>query len=394
MQLTPALNIIAGPALLTILILIDYTRKYITDTFQLSIFLKLSLFTLISMMMNFLYHLCEGLAGPGMYRFFQLIVMLQYFFQILVYYYMFLFVNYNVFKNPRRTKFLSRAAWYVAGIYALVLALNLKWQFYYTLSRDHLVVPGRMYWVRLFFSYSPILFVLYDCIVSFQSFKKNQLFLLLSFILFPCIGSTIDMIFHSGFLILWPSLSASLLYAYFFVIRSDSKLDTLTGLGNRYSFNEFISKLSNPYSRIPFRKKTKRRRLQESYSIVMIDMDHFKEINDTLGHLEGDNALRDMAAIIKGSIRQSDFAARYGGDEFVLATKAEYDITKLMDRIQRAIDELNEKNRRPYKLQISYGHDTYTTNSDQPIDDFLKHIDRLMYKHKNERRRSTDRGQE
>ncbi|MDR1253297.1 MAG: GGDEF domain-containing protein [Treponema sp.] len=197
---------------------------------------------------------------------------------------------------------------------------------------------------------------------------------------------------------LWPSLSASLLYAYFFIIRSDSKLDSLTGLGNRYSFNEFISKLSNPHSRLLSRKKTKSRRfprrLQESYSVVMIDMDHFKKINDTLGHLEGDNALRDMAAIIKGSIRQSDFAARYGGDEFVLAAKVEYDITKLMDRIQKAIDELNEKNQRPYKLEISYGYDVYNTNSDQSIEDFLKHIDSLMYKHKNERRRSTDRGHE
>jgi diguanylate cyclase (GGDEF)-like protein len=397
MQLTHALNIIAGPALLIILILIDYTRKYVTDAFQLTIFRKLSVFVLTAMMMNFLYYLCKGLPDRGMYLFFQIVVALQYFFQVLVYYYMFLFVNYNVFKNPQRTKSLARAAWCIAGLYVLVLALNLKWQFYYALSPDRLVIPGRMYCIRLFFSYSPILFVIYDCIVSFQSFRKNQFFLLLSFIFFPCIGSTIDMIFRSGFLMLWPSLSASLLYAYFFVIRSDSKLDSLTGLGNRYSFNEFISKLANPHSRLPSREKTKRRywhRLQESYSIVMIDMDHFKEINDTLGHLEGDNALRDMAAIIKGSIRQSDFAARYGGDEFVLATKAEYDVTRLMDRIRQAIDELNEKNQRPYKLQISYGYDIYTTNSDQPIEDFLKHIDRLMYKHKNERRRSTDRGHE
>ncbi|MDR1143284.1 MAG: GGDEF domain-containing protein [Spirochaetaceae bacterium] len=396
MQLTPALNIIAGPALLIVLILIDYTRKYITDTFQLSIFFKLSVFVLTSMTMNFLYHLFEGLPGPGMYWFFQIIIMLQYFVQILVYYYMFLFINYNVFKNPQRAKFLAKTAWFIAAVYALILVLNLKWRFYYILTPDHAVIPGRLYIIRFLFSYSPILFVLYDCVVSFQSFKKSQLFLLLSFISFPCIGSSLDMIFHSGSLMLWPSLSGSLLYAYFFIIRSDSKLDSLTGLGNRYSFNEFISKLSNSHPGLLSRKKTKsrrfRRRLQESYSIVMIDMDHFKEINDTLGHLEGDNALRDMAAVIKGSIRQSDFAARYGGDEFVLAAKAEYDMTKLMDRIQKALDELNKKNRRPYKLEISYGCDVYTTNSDQSIEEFLKHIDSLMYKYKNERRRSTDRG--
>jgi diguanylate cyclase (GGDEF)-like protein len=158
----------------------------------------------------------------------------------------------------------------------------------------------------------------------------------------------------------------------------DSKIDSLTGIGNRYSFNEFIHQVSGQNAK-------------QSYSVVMIDMDHFKAINDTLGHLEGDNALRDMAVIIKGCIRHSDFAARYGGDEFVLATQKESDITRLMERIQQAIDNQNEKNVRPYKIQISYGYDMFTPNSDQSIEAFLSHIDSLMYKHKAAKRRSTDR---
>ncbi|MDR1507746.1 MAG: GGDEF domain-containing protein [Treponema sp.] len=187
-------------------------------------------------------------------------------------------------------------------------------------------------------------------------------------------------------------------------MQTDSKIDALTGLGNRYSFNEFISKLSSDNRggiHLPRRLKRrnpeppvfKRKKPAESYSIAMIDMDHFKEINDTLGHLEGDNALRDMAGIIRNCARHSDFAARYGGDEFILAARAEYDITSLLGRIQSAIDELNAKNIRPYKLQISYGYDVYTMNSGASITDFLKHVDSLMYKHKNERRRSSDREQ-
>jgi diguanylate cyclase (GGDEF)-like protein len=90
-------------------------------------------------------------------------------------------------------------------------------------------------------------------------------------------------------------------------------------------------------------------------------------------------------------IRNSDFAARYGGDEFILATRAEYDIASILGRIQEAIDDLNAKNERPYKLQISYGYGMYNVHSGMPITDFLKHIDGLMYKHKNERRRSSDK---
>jgi diguanylate cyclase (GGDEF)-like protein len=132
--------------------------------------------------------------------------------------------------------------------------------------------------------------------------------------------------------------------------------------------------------------KLSRQTSKIEYSIVMIDMDKFKEINDTLGHLEGDNALRDMAAIIKGCIRHSDFAARYGGDEFILVTEAEYDIKRLMNRIQAAIDLQNEKRIRPYQLYISYGYDIYTTKSGESIYSFLAKIDALMYKQKEERK--------
>jgi diguanylate cyclase (GGDEF)-like protein len=98
-----------------------------------------------------------------------------------------------------------------------------------------------------------------------------------------------------------------------------------------------------------------------------------------------------MAGIIKGCIRAGDFAARYGGDEFILVTRTGHDITFLLGRIQSAINDFNMKNTRPYTLQISYGYDVYDTNSEISITDFLKHVDGLMYKHKNERRRSSDK---
>jgi diguanylate cyclase (GGDEF)-like protein len=233
--------------------------------------------------------------------------------------------------------------------------------------------------------------------------KTNSLILLLFAVFFTCIGSTLDFIFKENSLV-WPGFVSALLYMYFFIIQNDSKIDSLTGLSNRYSFNEFINKIANIPNiefRMPFHprrrnteSKSGRKRKPESYSIVMIDMDHLKMINDTLGHLEGDNALRDMAQVIKNCVRQSDFAARYGGDEFVLAARSDHDITILLGRIQSAIDEINAKNERPYKLQISYGYDTYAVNSGRSINEFLKHIDGLMYKHKNERRRSSDKEDE
>jgi diguanylate cyclase (GGDEF)-like protein len=220
--------------------------------------------------------------------------------------------------------------------------------------------------------------MLYDIIFSFKDFNKTQHALTLIFLFLIGIGLSIDNIIGTITLI-WPCFTAALLYAYFFIIRTDSKIDSLTGIGNRYAFSEFIDKLGS-------------QNVKESYSVVMIDMDHFKEINDTLGHAEGDNALRDMAAIIQGCIRHSDFAARYGGDEFVLAVRAEYDIEKLINRIKRAMEIQNEKHIRPYTLEMSYGYDVYTAGQSRSINEFLNHVDSLMYQHKAARRRKKQGG--
>jgi diguanylate cyclase (GGDEF)-like protein len=165
------------------------------------------------------------------------------------------------------------------------------------------------------------------------------------------------------------------LWAYFFIIRTDSTIDALTGIGNRYAFSEFIDKLSRQGAKGSSRSP-------EPYSIAMIDMDDFKKINDTYGHSEGDNALRDMAAIIKECTRRTDFAARYGGDEFVIAAPAKYNIGKVLARLQEAMDQQNEKHDRPYKMKMSYGLDVYQPGGSVSIGDFMNRIDAMMYRQK------------
>jgi GGDEF domain-containing protein len=62
-----------------------------------------------------------------------------------------------------------------------------------------------------------------------------------------------------------------------------------------------------------------------------------------------------------------------------------------MGQIQAAVDRQNEQHIRPFKIEISYGHDVFTADGTRPIEEFLNHIDSLMYKQKEERRRAGDR---
>ena len=366
------LNTAIGSFLVIFVILSDYTRKYNTDFFQRRLFLAVLAVAFLATLMDLINRLLAGIPGIQVRNTMYFAISVFLVAQNCTYYLAALFIDYFAYNNMAKTKKMMQVIGVLLIIYTVSVVANLYYGYYFNISPDNYYSPGRFYILRLIISYFPIVVILLDIFSAINNFKRSQILSIILFMLITAIGAGIDVILKFGSLA-WPCFTAALLYLYFFILQIDSKLDSLTGLGNRYSFNEFINKLS--------RQNTK-----EDYSIVMIDLDRFKLINDTFGHLEGDNALRDMAAIIKGCIRHSDFAARYGGDEFILATKAEYDIQRLMNRIQEHINLQNGKNTRPYQLYMSYGYDIFTTNSGQSIQEFLRKIEILMYKQKLERR--------
>ena len=89
-------------------------------------------------------------------------------------------------------------------------------------------------------------------------------------------------------------------------LRRMALVDGLTGIANRRSFDEDFS-----------RQREHAKRFSRAFSVVMIDIDHFKLYNDSLGHEAGDGALRAVAQLLAGALRVSDKVYRYGGEEFV-----------------------------------------------------------------------------
>ena len=115
-----------------------------------------------------------------------------------------------------------------------------------------------------------------------------------------------------------------------------------------------------------------------------MDIDNFKSINDTFGHGTGDAALRDAVQILKNSLRRDDFIARFGGDEFLVVL----DIPNLkileetVARIRKGVETFNAQGDRPYRLDFSLGYDIYHVPSKMSSDEFIDHLDRLMYEDK------------
>lgn len=110
--------------------------------------------------------------------------------------------------------------------------------------------------------------------------------------------------------------------------------DHLTGLYNRHYLFERIAELIELHNRY-----------HEKFSIVMIDLDKFKDVNDTYGHAVGDKTIHAVARCISKEIRNTDFAGRYGGEEFIVVcpSTGDRDCYELAERIRVAVKKLKPR---------------------------------------------------
>jgi diguanylate cyclase len=124
-----------------------------------------------------------------------------------------------------------------------------------------------------------------------------------------------------------------------------------------------------------------------SLCLIIADIDHFKKVNDTHGHLVGDNVLRMVAATIKESIKGKDMAARIGGEEFaILLPDTPFDgAMKLANDMRLAFERLDLKKKSTGeslgKITLSFGVAKYKTN--EATEDFVNRADEALYKSKN-----------
>jgi len=161
-------------------------------------------------------------------------------------------------------------------------------------------------------------------------------------------------------------------------LRNLSLTDDLTGLYNRRGFMA----LAEQQIRLAERER-------RGVLMVYLDIDNMKSINDTHGHLEGDQALRAGAQILGRTFRHSDIVARVGGDEFaVLAVSAEADSGRTVEkRLQEHIAAHNRAAKKPYNLSFSVGISTFVPGGGTRVEDLLSGADRSLYAQKRAPRR-------
>lgn len=159
-------------------------------------------------------------------------------------------------------------------------------------------------------------------------------------------------------------------------LRSMALIDNLTGL---YNNRFFLLQLDTEMART--------RRTGLSCALLMVDLDNFKRINDTYGHLEGDRFLSDIGNCLKASVRPTDTVCRYGGDEFTVIMPATGypEAKRIADRLRKAAELLSK----PLNLGVatSIGVAEYTVNRNWDAKEFIHAADQSMYDIKKNRKK-------
>jgi diguanylate cyclase (GGDEF)-like protein len=282
----------------------------------------------------------------------------------------------NYFNNKEKLKIIIYILFSLPAIIFLALLYSSPSTHYiFYINDSGYYVRGNLFYLHV------SVFVLYIAVATGFSinagiknpnpYKKKEFYTLAMFAILPLIGSIIQVINYlsQGANI---GITLSVILIYMKLQEYQITLDEQTGLYNR---TELMRKIDNiPYKNIN----------EHDCYLIMCDIDKFKYINDTFGHIEGDNALNVVADVLKTiSPLKKSFIGRYGGDEFIIIyrTKDPKDIETLEKAINLNIkaNALNSK-LKDYNLEMSFG--SALVKKDVPIHFVIEEADAKMYDEK------------
>ena len=279
-----------------------------------------------------------------------------------------LFVEYHIHRNFERIKKKSRILAIPLIIATILIIINLLGTgIIFDISKENVYTRGPMNFILYIF-----VFVYYiESIYTVHKAKYDSIlveFFPIYYFIIPCMIGTMIQGFFFGVSTIWLCVAIAFILVYIENQISVSFIDDLSGLYNRKYMNHYLNKLQND--------KTK-----HVYGFMM-DINDFKAINDTYGHLKGDYALIQFGIILQHSIDKDSVAIRMGGDEFVIFAKLKSDeeALALKKQIKYNVRQFNIKSKEPFHLSFSIGIAKFNGKN---TDAFLSAMDDSMYEAKN-----------
>ena len=279
-----------------------------------------------------------------------------------------LFVEYHIHRNFERIKKKSRILAIPLIIATILIIINLLGTgIIFDISKENVYTRGPMNFILYIF-----VFVYYiESIYTVHKAKYDSIlvefFPIYYFIILCMIGTMIQGFFF-GVSTIWLCVAIAFILVYIENQISVSFIDDLSGLYNRKYMNHYLNKLQSDKNRHVYG--------------FLLDINEFKAINDTYGHLTGDRALIKFGKILQHSIDKDSVAIRMGGDEFVIFAKLKSDeeALALKKQIKYNVRQFNIKSKEPFHLSFSIGIAKFNGKN---TDAFLSAMDDSMYEAKN-----------
>lgn len=268
---------------------------------------------------------------------------------------------------------------------SIMTVATLKWHFFFYIDQSGIYQKGRFYMILLPFVYIYILLIAFRIVIMYPQKKyyafRGKLEMVAGVVIFPLIAGVLQA-FLTGISIICFGLTLGIIQAFTAFLTNRITMDELTQINNRTKLMQYLESYIENHET---QEKT-------NLHFLMIDLDDFKSINDTYGHLEGDNALVRTAGVLKKTMAgHSGILARYGGDEFCIAGEMEEkEVEEMIETLYKNLDIVNSDSDCSYDIGMSVGCAQFTKET-HTIPDLINRADENLYQRKGEKKKNRRR---
>lgn len=278
------------------------------------------------------------------------------------------YVDYRLFADHLRLRKFYLLTLIPAAVICLLSAANFFTDVFFRIDASNVYHRGPLFFLPWVVIYC---YITYGAVTSYRYRKQIDRYLFMPVLAFlgPIyVGSLIQLLCY-GISLIWVSVALSLTFLYINLQNEESFLDPLTGLYNR---NYLLRHMEHMV-----------RQVEKGHHItgILLDIDSFKQINDTYGHLKGDAALQTVGKILLRSADSNHAVIRYGGDEFIILLEdaAPEDVQRIQSRIAGELQAYNAAGSTICPLSLSAGIASF---DELNMFEFFQEMDRKMYEEK------------
>ncbi len=278
------------------------------------------------------------------------------------------YVDFKLFESHERLRRICPIAALPAVAVCVMILANLFADVFFGVTDTNVYYRTQLFWIPYAVVYG---YMIYGAVLVFLYRKRTNKYLFLpvvAFLLPIFMGSVIQLLCY-GLALIFPSVALGLTLLYISLQNEETFLDPLTNLYNRNYLLHYMDHITKQVQR------------GKHMTGIMLDINNFKQINDTLGHIAGDGVLRAVGNMLLQATEHGTVVFRYGGDEFIILLEdADFDdVQKIRANIARELEAYNASGQAPLPVSLSAGIAEFNKVD---IFEFFQEMDRNMYAEK------------